>query len=122
MKQVTCNPYYTEVIRGLKDVIDVQNLDPDEDPEEMMRHVFSIGFIAGQCEKVHLGACEGAMFRASEIDHEALTKTVEYVANIYELTVELIVWKLNGQEQRRELWVCRRQNKLKLVRLSRLTY
>lgn len=51
---------------------------------------FTVGFIAGQAEKVFNGACLAAMFRPTRISRESLKEAVDKVAAQYAMPVYVL--------------------------------
>ena len=64
--------------------------------------MFASGFVCGQAEKIHLGACEAAMFRPSEENHHIVDQAVEKACAIYGLKSFTLTY-----DGRFEVWICR---------------
>ncbi len=83
----TCGDFYLE---GLQSFTAMES--------ESVR-LFAAGFVSGQAEKVHLGACKAAMFRPSEDRWRMIMAIVEEVCRRYELVV--------FEAGIGEIWICR---------------
>lgn len=81
MNQETCGSLYRDAFSRL----------PDS---------FSAGFICGQAEKVHSGACDACMVRPRESDMEATDAACRVAEQVYGL-----VYRTDG----REIWLIRRE-------------
>ncbi len=74
--------------------------------------IYAAGFVAGQCEKVYLGACSAAMFRPSADWASGLMELVKPIAADYGLIVAECNYKIrqlgSGAIQPiQEVWVLR---------------
>ncbi len=63
--------------------------------------LFTYGFVAGQAEKVYLGACKAAMFRVGERWREMFFYVMERILLVYDLSMVF-----DGNE----IWICRHQH------------
>lgn len=94
-KDVKCEALFVEAwVNGVLDASDARP--------------FLLGFVAGQCEKVYLGACRAAMFRPAEAAREFVLECILQTAPVYGLLLER-----TGDE----LWVCRDEKVARSVAL-----
>ncbi len=76
-----------EIYRRLREQLESAKLDS-----------FGAGFMAGQAEKVYLGACKAAMFRIQPENRRTVERVIEIIADAY----SLLRLEMNG-----EYWICR---------------
>lgn len=87
--QKTCGPLYKE---GLEEFTAM---------DQKLIPVYAAGFISGQAEKIHLGACRAAMFRPSSDWFEMVENVAQSVAKRYGLRVSVI-----STSRGPEIWLC----------------
>ena len=106
-QDVTCGPLY----RGVREQF------TGNDP--VQNRAFAQGFMAGEAEKVYLGACMAAMFRpTSTIGWQLVEQWAIGICRIYGLVYATIKYvdPSRNDEVVFEVWVCQDLEILKIVR------
>ena len=67
--------------------------------------IFSIGYMAGEVEKIYLGACKGAMFCPPPYDTSWLFDAAKKIARIYSLYARALTFGI-----REEIWILKDPN------------
>ena len=99
-QQVTCGVLFKQLLQELTDM----------SPESIVRA--GAFFIAGQAEKVYLGACPAAMSRPSVEYFEEQLENVMKIATLYDL--KTVVYP-------DEIWICRKEYFVDVRAMRRLT-
>lgn len=107
----TCGPLFAEALRLFT------GLDSDRGmaDEERVR-LFAVGFMTGQAEKIYLGACTAAMFRASPEYRLFALAALTNLSAIYGLEVSVF----ERPEIADEIWLHRPSARAELGQLSQL--
>lgn len=78
---------------------------------------FAAGYIIGTAEKIHLGACDAGMFRVGDPHRDWFRVLLAEIAEHYGLqVVELDYQDTESDQIIRELWLCRDELEVELVR------
>lgn len=70
------------------------------DPRVLTDSGFVTGFVTGQAEKVHIGACRAAMFHPEVFNFELVHEIAANIAGIYGLQMHVFICG-----ERREIWL-----------------
>ena len=107
--KTTCGPIYRKVREMVMDDIPVMDI-------PKTNRMFALGFVAGQAEKVYLGAASAAMFRpTSSVGREFLLTWVRAIAKQYGLHFRILEYMdPDGEitEEILEYWVLRNDNSI----------
>lgn len=100
----TCGPMFLSLLESFAS-------DPDTSSDPV--RLFSAGHMAGQAEKIYLGACSAAMFRPSSEHFAWMKSALNRIAPVYDLNTGWL--RYEGVE---ELWLVRGESSLIFERLT----
>lgn len=116
--KLNCTSLYNRVVKTIED-----DIEKSGSIEEIIRRASSMGFFAGLCEKVCLGACPSAMIKPDNDDlRDWAGPIIANIAGTYDLKVH---FHSLFSEKRTEIWVARNEGIMdeikKMLKLERNT-